>query len=75
MYGQISIALSIPLLGIRESGMAYGYAVDDFFFSIRERAQRLGQQFYGGYSDRDFARLGAKQLAAYADNIGQVQQP
>ena len=44
MHGEIGVALAIPLLGIGESRMPHGHAVDDFFLAERQRPQRLREQ-------------------------------
>ena len=63
IHDQIEIALAIAHLDV-------GQAVPFF----RQRQQRLGQQREFLHPDRQFVGLGAKQIAAHADQVAHVQQ-
>src|SRR5581483_758394 len=73
MHGQIGIALPVPLLRVSEPGVSDRDAVDDFFFAVWQWPKGFRQQLSLLHSNRDFAGLRAKELAAHANDIAQVK--
>src|SRR5262249_33391424 len=73
MHGQVCVALPIPLLRIREPRMPDGDTINYFFLSIRERSERLGEQFNALNPNRDFAGLRSEQFALQTDDVAQIQ--
>src|SRR5579864_8182165 len=74
MDGEISVALSIPLFRISESGVSDDHAVDGFFLSERQRPKRFCQHIDGVSADRDLAGASLEQGAIDPDEIADVKQ-
>ena len=74
MHREIGVALAVPLLGIRESGVANRHAVHDLLLPERQRAKRLRQQLHLGHPHRHFAGARSEQRARDADHVADVEQ-
>ena len=71
--GQVSVALPISLLGIREAGMPHDLPVGFFLLSKRQRTQRLRQQLYSIDPNGDLTSFGAEKRAMYADDVAKIE--
>src|SRR5688500_18764913 len=74
MHGEIGIALSVALLGIRESRVPNDFAVHDLFLPKRQGSQGFREQLIAFDANRHLAGLGAEQWTLDADDVTNVQE-